>query len=397
MIVEFEVMELNENLFYNRIEKLKKMADNREFEFKLDKGETYTKKIELDIEGYLHKLQVEITPYTLDIGIPEESNRYMEVGEMRKIDERNILDVDPMFEENYEVSSLPEQLYYEPILCEHCGSGRPCKKTHVLYDFYEQEFFQVASGCLYEYRLHMRPLKIESILKELEYTMHKHATSSLSRHREHYTYEEFKPVALYSLSHYMGLDELQYISRSQAYYNKLVATEELINQVIFEDKGVSEEVEDEYPLFLNYLTSELGDAENKNFENMIADNTLPSFRRRGLLYLAFKYLYDKEKRERKALEKNLMDAEVSDYIGEKGDKLELPVTYVKSISFDTDFGVGYYHFFSTEEGNVLKWSTSKGFNENMVEGDNVEIKFKIKGHESYRGLKQTQIFYVKIL
>ncbi|MGF2714566.1 hypothetical protein ACQUY5_20145 [Bacillus cereus] len=398
MIVEFEVMELSEDYFYSRIEKLQKMANNRGFHFELVEKESYPKKIEVDIEGYLHKLQVKMTPYTLDIGIPEDSNRYIEVGIMRKIDTHNTLDVNYDFAQKYEVSKLPKELYTEPILCEHCGSGRVCKQTHVLYDFEEGLFFQVASGCLFEYKMYMRPINIEYMLEDLERNLADRNRTMSSRNREYYTYEEFKPIAMYCLSHYMGLEELAYISRSYAYHNKLTPTEDHIESLLADNKGVSNEVVNEYPLFLSYLTNELGDAENKNFENMIADNTLPSFRRRGLIYLAFKYFHDREKRERKAQEKKLMDEKVSDYIGEKGDKLELPVTYAKTISYTSErYGGGYFHFFVTEDGNVLKWSTSKGFNENMVEGDNVVIKFKVKGHESYQGLKQTQIFFVKIM
>ncbi|PGF05304.1 hypothetical protein [Bacillus toyonensis] len=397
MRVDFEVMELSEEYFYSRIAKLKKMAINRGFHFELVEKKSYPKKIEVDIEGYLHKLQVKMTSYTLDIGIPEDSNRYIEVGIMRKIDTHNTLDVNSDFANKYEVSKLPKELYTEPILCEHCGSGRVCKHTHVLYDFEEQVFFQVASGCLFEYKMYMRPINIEYMLEDLERNLADRNHTVSSRHREYYTYEDFEPIALYCLSHYMGLEKLEFISRSYAYHNKLTPTEDHIESLLADNKGVGDEVKQVYPLFLQYLTECQGDAENKNYENIIKDNTLPSFKRRPLIYLAFKYFKDKEKREQKERERKLMDEEVSNYIGEKGDKLELEVTYAKTVSYTSErFGVGYFHFFVTEDGNVLKWATAKDFNENVKEGDKFPIKFKIKGHETYRGLKQTQIFFVKV-
>ncbi|MDR4436620.1 hypothetical protein FPV32_21370, partial [Bacillus tequilensis] len=76
-------------------------------------------------------------------------------------------------------------------------------------------------------------------------------------------------------------------------------TEDRIESLLAENKGVGDEVKQVYPLFLQYLTEYQGDAENKNYENIIKDNTLPRFKRRPLIYLAFQYFYDREKREKK--------------------------------------------------------------------------------------------------
>ena len=91
-------------------------------------------------------------------------------------------------------------------------------------------------------------------------------------------------------------------------------------------------------------------------------------------------------------------ASVSNHVGNIGDRLSLTLTYTKSISYDSQFGGGYFHFFTDTDGNVFKWSTNKGmcFRMNnrtysLEQGATVKLTGTIKDHDDYRGMKQTII------
>ncbi|PHE64192.1 hypothetical protein COF68_04925 [Bacillus toyonensis] len=398
MLVEFEVLELNEYYFTSRIEKIQKLAESKGFNFKLEKGDSSYRKIEIEVEGYPQKVKVRFDSYTLDIGIPEES-RYIEVGVLRKVDKLNVLDLDYDFERKYKDDfEIPEDVYHLKILCHHCNSGRKCKKTHLLYDTVENSLFQVASGCMTEYAMQMRPTKIEWMLQGLEYNLTNTDYKEISRSRNHYTYEDFSLLAMNSLAHFMSLEELEFVSNSSASHYKIPSTHKLIKERMDKNEEINQQVQEEYSLFTTYLTTCQTEQENKNYSNMIEDNVVPSFRRSQLIFLAYKYLKDQEKREEQARERKLMDAEKSDYLGEHGDKMELDVCFVKSTHFETEnWGWMSYHFFVTDEGHILKWSTAKNMPDGVGEGDKLRIKFKVKDHDKYNGLKQTRITYVKIL
>lgn len=107
---------------------------------------------------------------------------------------------------------------------------------------------------------------------------------------------------------------------------------------------------------------------------------------------------------RKVEAKRLQESQVSTshYVGNIGDKLTLTLTYIKSISYDSMYGTGYFHFFMDDNGNVFKWSTNNSMEYgirqpnsdytalySLDQGATVKLTGKVKNHEEYRGTKQT--------
>lgn len=99
---------------------------------------------------------------------------------------------------------------------------------------------------------------------------------------------------------------------------------------------------------------------------------------------------------------------VSNFYGNVGDKFSLNLVYMKSISYDSQFGTGYFHFFTDDNGNIFKWSTDRGIayevkyttsdgiehNRGIRQADQgsiVKISGRIKDHNEYHGEKQTVI------
>lgn len=111
----------------------------------------------------------------------------------------------------------------------------------------------------------------------------------------------------------------------------------------------------------------------------------------------------------------------SNYVGTKGDKVDLTVTLAFITSFEVDSFRGYgtvdmsLYGFKDDEGNVYVWKTSGALSierrtyadydpslfisryEYAHKGDRVHIKGTIKDHAEYKGTKQTVLTRVKLV
>jgi len=67
------------------------------------------------------------------------------------------------------------------------------------------------------------------------------------------------------------------------------------------------------------------------------------------------------------------------------------VQYLRSIGYESQFGVGFFHLFTTVEGgHTLKWSTGSPM-DNVQPGTEYTATFTVKSHDEFRGAKQTSI------
>ena len=97
----------------------------------------------------------------------------------------------------------------------------------------------------------------------------------------------------------------------------------------------------------------------------------------------------------------------SEWIGSVGDKVNMEVTYVKCITYNTHFTyygeTHFIHQFKDQDGNILIWNTSKDL-EKLIDnqyvrteiGSKVQIKGSIKEHSEYEGTKQTVLTRCRI-
>lgn len=101
----------------------------------------------------------------------------------------------------------------------------------------------------------------------------------------------------------------------------------------------------------------------------------------------------------------------SAYVGEVGKRIDLKVFVYKIMKFDGAFGTVFIYLMRDEKGNEFVWKGSGGlFNVDVYEGDKVvesfqngvreceeayEIRGTVKGHQEYKGKKQTLLTRVK--
>jgi hypothetical protein len=66
-------------------------------------------------------------------------------------------------------------------------------------------------------------------------------------------------------------------------------------------------------------------------------------------------------------------------------------------NFESQYGVKTLITFEDAEGNVLIWWASKELNDDVAEGDIVDLRGTVKKHGSYVGCPQTELQRVKIV
>lgn len=100
------------------------------------------------------------------------------------------------------------------------------------------------------------------------------------------------------------------------------------------------------------------------------------------------------------------DDNVSEYVGNVGDKITVDVTIKRISSFDTHFSyhgeTQWVYKFEDKDGNIYIWKTSTGLDKEvnghlrpMEENDTCKISGTIKDHKEYRGEKETILTRVK--
>lgn len=83
------------------------------------------------------------------------------------------------------------------------------------------------------------------------------------------------------------------------------------------------------------------------------------------------------------------DQAVSTFIGEVGKPIDGQAVVSKFLTFEGVYGRTYCYLLTTSEGNVIKYTSSKGLD--VIVGDTVKFSSKVKDHSEYRGIKQTVI------
>lgn len=89
----------------------------------------------------------------------------------------------------------------------------------------------------------------------------------------------------------------------------------------------------------------------------------------------------------------------SEFIGNVGDKVDLPLTFKKTRWYETHFS--YYgetvwiYTFCDANGNTVVWKTSKCVH--LEEGLTYEVKGTIKAHNEYKGDNQTELTRCKVI
>lgn len=301
---------------------------------------------------------------------------------------------------------IPERYRNAEPYCEHCHTKRARKDTYVVFNEETGEFKQVGKSCLKEFTkgisVEMAAFILQWVKEVEEYcnlgsgcsitpcykvaevskyfveTMRKFGWAS-SAAAENST----KNVAM----DFYGVDHKTITTKGIV--KAINAKRDMVN---FDPSNVT----DEYiNAALEWAKAWDGHEYNDYRENLKVIANMDGCEWKHLGYLASLFMaYDKEmEREIKKMERQNSRAQ-STHIGQVGSKVSEGIKEWKCLTaWDTQWGTTFLYEFTTENGNILIWKTSKWLDD---EKEFKTISGTVKAHNEFRGVKQTELTRCKL-
>lgn len=289
-------------------------------------------------------------------------------------------------------------------VCEHCNSNRRRKVVYVLRNSKTGEFKQVGSSCLKDFT---------GVLDA------ENAARFFSMFDELYeadgVYIEGSGTPYYSLRDYLRycvecVEKFSWFNSSSQYSTANRAWDyfsykELGRSLMRKPSEVEEEME-----AVNFDASEKHHGAKvdsiiefvKNMEDnssyVVSIKSLANmdyFRSKFTGFVASMVICYNKAMERENKQKEEVETNPSEYIGNKGDRLEANFKEVKAVgSYDTEFGMMVVYQFTLDNDSICIWRTGSYIDTDEVK--NGKIKFTVKDHSEFRGVKQTVVTRCKL-
>lgn len=285
---------------------------------------------------------------------------------------------------SFTLEDLPQQYRNAGPNCDHCGALRRRLSTYVIQNE-SNDLKQVGDDCLEEY------LKIESrnVINSLKILGN---CIDLAKAHEALPTITSSP-SMWTLEIYLAhvfdcIEENGWISRKQAKEMNISSTADLAYQKLCaieqyrkpSDKSIEQAVK-----AIEWAES-LPDDASDYYHNLKMIAASGAVEHRSLGYAAS----IAPSFNRELVNEN---PNGSEYVGAVGDRITSLLTVDKIIDIDTAFGEQFIHIFRDDGGNCFVWKTK----DRLDEGKQYQIKGKIKEHKEFNGVKQTHLFYCKLL
>lgn len=340
-------------------------------EIKFSFGETFFKKID--------KNEVEF----IEVNIDESAiklNGWNLIGKIEDVDGSILLT-------SFGEKELKQFRNASTNHCDHCKTNRSRKVSFIVEK--DSEIKQIGSTCLIDFVGHKSAIQyaaLISFLENIDEVLEDEGFLSGSSKDFGYEVKRVRQVAAYDIR------TNGYTSKAKAEENMTMSTTDFVKSVIFggkEDKVQITEADIELvEKTLEWFETETHEDSDYFYNcSKIVQNDYVKARYFGyVVSLIAVYLNSQKK---KATQK------VSNWFGNVGDKkVRVTAKCVALFSFSGNYGYQYMHLFVTEEGNVVKYVTSK-----VIAEQDSEITFEgtIKAHEEYNGTKQTVFTRCKVI
>jgi len=295
--------------------------------------------------------------------------------------------------------TLPEKYQSCAPHCDHCNLNRKRRDTFVLRCDETGDFKQVGSSCLIDFFGH-DPLKIARLAELLGYAYEAgrgyetFTGGSLNDYRW-VNVEEFCVLTAYAIRNY------GWVSGKAAYENSsLLATRKIALDWYCRGSGYVVATDEDKALASEALAwaASLRDRDDVNeYESnirVIAESQMIEVRSCGLAASIVGVFFKNRQREIERAAKALATKD-SNYVGTVGEKLkDLVVTITGTNVVNNNFGTSFVYRMLSSEGDVLTWFASKTVP--FVEGASYRLSGTVKGHQEYRGVKQTVVTRCKL-
>lgn len=286
---------------------------------------------------------------------------------------------------------VPEQYRNASQTCDHCGHNRRRNQTYLVQNVKTGEYRQVGSTCLQDFLGGEDPRNIAAyaeMLADIEEEL------GNTEKMESECGRNFFLLDVYLSWVCKVIEEEGWLSRGKARDEMRTSTADRALNDMFPfgkyrpEKPTQRHVE-QAETALKWAEENLHGKDNLNdyLHNMkiVTSTRAIRFNMAGLAASLIP-LWKRETTPK--------TGENSQFIGKVGDKIQLTATCLGVTPIDSFYGVTYLFRFVTEDGNVITTFTkSLG----ISQGDKVEIRAKVKDHKEYKGIKQTEVNYLKVL
>lgn len=289
--------------------------------------------------------------------------------------------------------------------CEHCHTKRARKDTYVVFNEETGEFKQVGKSCLKEFT---KGLSVEMAafilqwIKEVE----EYCSYGGSSYKRYYKVAEVSKYFVETLRKlgWAGSAAEQDSTKNVAmdFYNvdhKYITFPDIVKAINTKRAQIKfnpENISDEYiTAALDWAKAWDGHEYNDYRDNLKVIANMDYCEWKHLGYLASLFMaYDKEmEREIKKMERQKSRAQ-SAHIGQIGSKVSENIKEWKCLTaWDTQWGTTFLYEFTTEDGNILIWKTSKWLDD---EKEFKTVSGTVKAHNEFRGVKQTELTRCKV-
>jgi hypothetical protein len=337
--------------------------------------------------------------YPVSVSLPEiKINGYSFLASINHADTGNLVKKSPSFHS----FNIPEKYFVITPYCEHCNVNRRRNDTFLLLNYITQEIKQIGRNCLADFLGH----DVTNFLRVAEFA--NMVSSMLECDSEDYhSHSHFDGWAIDFYLAYVALSIRTHgwVPRSNKF--DFIPTADNAVMMLEDPKSLKPSFEDmelvgKALAWINAKT----DLKNDyliNLKNAVSMGTAVA---KNLGFLAS--LIPAYKKEMGFLEaKKFMESgKPSNFFGKTGDKVELNVRYLRGVSFDTQFGLTWIHFFMDADGNKFKWKTANdlsriNYDNNTCRvyemGDAIKIKGTIKEHTTHKDVKFTSLTRCKVL
>jgi len=301
---------------------------------------------------------------------------------------------------------IPERYRNAEPNCEHCNTKRARKDTYVVFNEETQEFKQVGKSCLKDYTNGLS-LEAAALVAKWVEDAEKYCFFGGINFKPYFNVIEVSKYFVETMRKFgwanASWEEDSTKNRAMRFYRfdigdnnfskaEKALMKEQMTKVNFDPNNTTEEY---ITAALNWAKAWDGHEYNDYRENLKVIASMDACEWKHLGYLASLFMaYDKEmEREIKKMERQKSRAQ-SVHIGQVGSKVSENIKEWKCLTaWDTQWGTTFLYEFTTEDGNILIWKTSKWLDD---EKEFKTVSGTVKAHNEFRGVKQTELTRCKV-
>jgi len=293
--------------------------------------------------------------------------------------------------------TIPEKYRSSGNDCEHCGHNRQRKHVFILgHD--DGRFMQVGRSCLKDFIGHGSPEVIADMMDSAMKYIVDWEFSEFEKGNESYDL---------GLEHYMTC-----VCAAVREGGRFITKKECRESC----SGCGYTADDALGIVVNPVDKELGIYRTTESDNSKAKEILEWFSgydsdsnfiynlktivNRGYvqehelsMFAALYSVWERSGKQTSTFKKG--PVVVNEFCGQIGNKIEKTGKFLKSIQYESQFGIGFIYKFMDADGYIFVWFTSCMLQE-MEYGDNVSFSGKIKDHKHYGTEKQTVLTRCKV-